>query len=219
MPINTKSLDNRIKVEGKDATNRFPDERRNFIRDICVEISASQRYEWLKETFDLTVPATKTDWINLPQSFHQDGAVFYNGKNITYLSETDYAMDNYRFTTAEPYGFYRLRYNQTAGLFQISLVNGPEAGQTVKVLVKKYLTQPEDFPDFMEEVLKMGALARFLAMQEGDDLELAIDSRNEYIRLALQHDKVGNNNLVQEPRRTKTINELYERETYNRYGR
>lgn len=219
MPIPTQSIDNRIKVEGKDATNRFSDERKNFIRDACVEISTSQRYEWLKETIDVVIPATITDWIDLPEYFHQEAAVFYNGKNIVYLSETDYAMDTYRYTTYVPYGYFRLRYNESLGVFQISFVNGPTAGATVKILIKKYLSQPEDFPDFMEEIIKTAALSRFLAFQEGDDLELAVDQRSEYIRLAQQQDKIGNNNLVQEPRRTKTNAELMDRETLNRYGR
>ncbi len=220
MPIQTKTLDNRVKVEGKDATNRFPDERRNFIRDICIEISSSQKYFWLKETVDLTIPATKTDWIDLPESFHREVSVFLNGRFFEFLSEDDYAMDNYSYTTNNPAGFYRIRWNETTGFFQICFINGPDAGTVVKALIKKYLKQPEDFPDFMEEVLVKGALARFLAMQEGDDLELAIDTRSEYLRLAIQQeDKTGNNAVVTQPRRVKTNSELYDREMNNRYGR
>lgn len=219
MAIYTTNLDERLRVEGKDATNRFQAQRLKFIEDTCTEISSSQDYHWLEETTNLTVPATITDWINLPDNFQKVLSVYYSGQPLEYVSERDYAADRYKVTTYAVFGYYRIRFNNVTAKFQIALVNGPAAASSVQLLYKKWLDKPEKFPDFMEEVILRGALSRFLAFQEGDDLEVAIDSRNEYIRLAQQQDKLGNNSLVDKPRRTKTNRELMQAEMMNRYGR
>lgn len=211
-------IDLRVKVGGKDALNRFAKEREDFIRDVCIEISTNQEFEWLLETIDITVPATATDWINLPLTYRSTVEVFdTTGAKMTYVSETDYACDRYKYNTEFSHGLYRIRWDKDGGRFQIAFVNGPVTGTTMKVLCRKYLDSPEDFPDFMEEVIVRGALYRFLAFQEGDDLETAMLHQTEYTRLTKQTQMLMDNQVVEKARRVKTNRELYNSNVNNRY--
>lgn len=218
----TSNIDLRLKVEGKDAIDRFAEERANFIKDTCTEISTDQDYEWLMETITYTVPATKTDWIDLEKDYYGVQAIGHlkvggtQTRYFDYVDENDYFYQSQKIQT-DGLGRYRLRWNETKNLFQFALINGPDAGETVSVLVKKFYQRPEDFPDFMEEIIVKGALMRFLEFLEGDDLAVAQMIMNRYNLMAKQKKKLGDEKIAtRQPRRTKTHKELTQSK-YNQY--
>lgn len=228
--LTTANIDTRIQTEGKDAVDRFGTQRSDFLRDTCIEISTTQEFEWLYEAFDLTVPATKTDWINLDTSFHTVETVVYTNssgekKEFKPLSEHDYVFNQYDVINSLE-GYFRVRYLPDShadngsgdNLFQIAIINGPDTGATIQVLIKKYLTAPEDMPNFLEEAIVKGAVARFLEFQEGDDFQVALHYYNRYQTLLKQEFLQGNNKLRNAtPRRAKTVKEIQNQVLRNRY--
>lgn len=214
----------RIRVEGKDSNDQFAEEIDNFIRDACVEISTSQNYYWLNETISVTVPSTITDWIDLDDDFHKVEVVAYNDPNsgndvkyFSYVHERDVVNQYNQLYVANTCGYYRLRWNADTNTFQICLINGPSAGSSIQILIKKWLKAPEQFPDFMEETLVKGGVGRMCTFLEGDDLEYGKNQLEEYRQLAKQQDKLGNNQLSRTPRRTKTNAELNQGRMLNEY--
>lgn len=224
MALTTVAIDARVKVEGKDSNDQFGTERANFLRDTCIEITTSQDYYWLWETITLTVPAIVTDWFNIASNFHKVETVCYantaqqsNKQFFTFVRETDVIDQYYQIYSGSADGRYRLRWNESTKAFQMALINGPAAGSSILVLVKKFYNTPESFPDFMEETLKQGTLARFLTMLEGDDLEYGKQIMDEYRTLGKEQEKLGNNEISHKTRRAKTNKELDENTRLNQY--
>lgn len=220
MALVLADIKERVRVEGKDAIDRFADLHEDFIKETCLEISKSKDFHHFEETVTKTVPSPKTDWFDLDTNFYNTIQVGFlnsdgNMKFLEYVSESDYFFKNYQLSS-DVLGFYRLRY--TSNKWQMCLINGPDAGSTLYILQKTITDDVTKFPDNMKEAIIKGATSRFLKFQEGDDLEMAMTLQEDYFRLLNQDDHFGDKRVSRQPRRTKTLNELYSGATANRYG-
>ena len=220
--LTLSSIDRRVKIEAKDPIDQFPVQRRDYIRDTCIEITTTQDYEWLYESKTFTVPTPNDDWFNIQTGGdypHQITVVktVTGNKTFKYIAERDFIEDYYQ-TVNGGQGRFRLRWNENTQMLQMALINPPEVGSSILVLFKKYLAGPEKFPPFMEEVLVRGAVSRFQAFLEGDDLEVARENRAKFLELAQQQYWYGNSHLNDQPHVAKTNKEIYDAESYNSYN-
>lgn len=224
MALSDAAILERVRVEGKDAINRFNTERVNMLRDTCREICTTQNYSWLKEIVNHTLPATPGDWVNIDEPHHQVAAIAYTGtvggetrkRYFEFVDEDNYFTENLQLTDHNRIGYYRLRWDEDNVRWQFALIGGPASG-TVEVLQKKIFTASPSFPEFMEEALVQGTLWRFLKFLEGDDLDSALIAKEQYEMLVKQHKAFGDDYISQQPQRVRTIKELYDAQNVNVY--
>jgi len=216
-------IDYRVKVEGKDLVDRFSTERENFIRDTCIELSTAFEFSWLEETKTLTY---STDWIDLWTDMHHVEAVSLvpDGVDKAHfferIKERDVTYKAAQIASGQLVG-YRLRWNEDTRVWQLKIVNGPTSStNTINVLILKYLESPEKFPNQAEEAIVRGAVARFSAFLEGDDLPYAEQQYARFIGLGKQLYSMGDLVKSSGPgsqRRVKTQAEIDDERSRNKY--
>lgn len=213
MPLVLATLSTRIKVLGKDSNDQYSSQRTEFLKDIVREMTTTFDWKWLYKIQSITVTAT---WQNLPATFQKSkGVIDSAGKRIRYISEEDYFIRREELNE-NGIGYYRLQWDDTNAVWQINFVN-VTTGTVVELLYKWWTDDVTKMPTSLEEPIVIGALAKFMAMMEGDDAEMARQYRNDFVYLIQQH-KFGDNDTGDGPQRMKTNAEIEGQEAVIRWN-
>lgn len=215
MALVLATLAARVKVDGKDSANQFGTQIQEYIKDTLREMTLSLDWRFLKKTATLSLAS---GWIALPSDFKKLLGVMYNYEPLKMLNEEDYFMRAYQFdsnhvdqsTTA----YYRLRYDASSSLWQISFLNMPTSG-TVDYLYQAFTDDVTTVPSQFEEPIVLGAVAKFMRLMEGDDMTVAdkyesqFRTQTEQLFSYMDMDRYSN-----EPDRVKTNAEIEAKANY-----
>lgn len=187
------SIRNAVRDYIKDGLRQKDREIDNAIKATCIELSTVDDDDWNVGTVSLTVPTTKTDFMQLPRNYHTMIKLYVpNVPASSYLAhfnridERDFIMRSPELVNTQE-GYYRQRWEESPGLYTIALVNGPEAGTTVEAVYRKMYTDVFEFPPFMEEAIILGAAARMLILLDGEDTEYGLLIQSRYAAQQAQH--------------------------------
>lgn len=207
----------RTQDECKDGANQYTAQRQNFIGDICRSITTTVNFRWLEVSAELVYINT---WIAMPAEVGRLLAVGVGGKPLTPITESDYFKKKYEITQSvfDKKGYFRFRWNKTTKLFEILPVNVPNS-TTLDILYRKFLTTPDEFPDYFDEAIVCGVIWKFSALLEGDDLDVATFQKIRYQELLKQLEDLWNLEVQSdEPQRVMTQDELDQERAFQYYN-
>jgi hypothetical protein len=209
----------RTKDECKDSTNAYAPQRQNFIGDICREITTTTNFRWLEVADELPYVDT---WVPLPEEVGRLMAVGVGGQPLTPISESEYFKRKYALmqnAIGNNKGYYRFRWNKEDKVFEILPIN-VDNDTTLDILYRRFLSTPDEFPDYFDEAIVCGVLWKFMAMLEGDDLDAATFQKTRYIEIVKQLELLWNPDVQSdENTRIMTQDEIDSLNSFQYYDR